>query len=268
MKKISLVFLALLCALCASAYSFSFEGFAAGKYAIVMEVDRNPNGSITGRYAYQSTLNDRGRDNRSAWLYITPDGNSKTNYTITDSNGKVQERWSNASFSRADGINYFTVNVVNAKGRSFTLNLHTLKNRDSTTTGIQPSPNTPNAPTRADENTYITAYYTDHINCNTKDMFDYSTIAYRLDTLMGLVNYALMKELFEYSGVIQYNGRYFWDSAFRARYCCDPYVVWAYDPSTSAFYVWMRKDSQELWWSETGSIPSDFQQLVATYSGL
>lgn len=269
MKKFVLVMVAMLWAFSAFAYRFTFEGYAAGKYAIVMEVDRNANGSITGRYAYKSTLNDRGRNNRAAWLYIAPDGNSKTDYIITDSNGKVQEHWSNASFSRSNGVNYFTVSVRNARGRTFTINLHSTTDSSSSSSSfhIQTSPNTPSAASRADENTAITAYYADHINYSTEEMFDYSSIANRLDTLMGLVNYALMKELFEYNGAIQYNGRFFWDSAFRVRFCCDPYVIWAYDPSKAAFYVWMRKDSQELWWSETGQLPSDFMQLVETYNG-
>ena len=122
---------AMLWAISAFAYRFTFEGYAAGKYAIVMEVDRNANGSITGRYAYKSTLNDRGRNNRAAWLYIAPDGNSKTDYIITDSNGKVQEHWSNASFSRTNGVNYFTVSVRNAKGRTFTINLHSTTDSSS-----------------------------------------------------------------------------------------------------------------------------------------
>ncbi len=118
MKYIILILLQL-SSLLTYAYQFSFNGKADDKYPIVIEVDRNPNGSITGRYAYQSTLRNQGRDNRASWLYIQPVGNSKSDYVVTDSKGNIQEQWSDATFWRDNGINYFSVDVTNAKGKTF-----------------------------------------------------------------------------------------------------------------------------------------------------
>ncbi len=46
-KYIASILMALLCPLWGYAYQFTFEGKADNKYPIVIEVDRNSNGSIT-----------------------------------------------------------------------------------------------------------------------------------------------------------------------------------------------------------------------------
>lgn len=117
------------------AYQFKFDGMAANKYPIVIEVDRNANGSISGRYAYKSTLRKQSREKSSSWLYIRPDGNSKSNYIITDSQGNVQEYWSNAAFWREGGVNYFDASVVNAKGSSFGISAYSASKNTSTWAG-------------------------------------------------------------------------------------------------------------------------------------
>ncbi|MDE6339833.1 MAG: hypothetical protein K2K97_08625, partial [Muribaculaceae bacterium] len=106
------------------AYQFTFDGEAANKYPIVIEVDRNANGSIVGRYAYKSTLKRQGRNNRTSWLYIRPDGNSKSNYIITDAQGNVQEYWTDATFWRDGNVNYFDVAVRNNRGNTFGIHAH------------------------------------------------------------------------------------------------------------------------------------------------
>lgn len=107
------------CYLAGNAYQFQLDGVAANKYPVVIEVDRYTNGAIYGRYAYKSTLNRQGRDDPSSWLYIRPRGDSKNEYIITDSEGGVQEVWSNAFFWRNCNVNFFDVAVLNAKGNSF-----------------------------------------------------------------------------------------------------------------------------------------------------
>lgn len=96
-----------LLALSAKAYELTLEGKAAGKYPIVMEVDRDFNGALTGRYAYLSTLKREGRDKKSSWLYITPNGYSGENYIVKDSRGNIQEVWSNAEFTKEDNVYRF-----------------------------------------------------------------------------------------------------------------------------------------------------------------
>lgn len=134
-NQVSAFLFAIFCCLTGYAYQFTFDGEADNKYPIVIEVDRTPDGAITGRYAYKSTLNKQGRGNRASWLYILPDGNSKSNYIITDSQGKVQERWTNASFWRKGEVNYFDVTVTNAKGKTFWLNAHSTSKNTGTWAG-------------------------------------------------------------------------------------------------------------------------------------
>lgn len=102
------------------AYQFTLEGTVGGKYPIVIEVDRNSNGAIYGRYAYLSTLNKLGRYNSSSWLYIKPDGDSNQMYIITDVNGKVEEHW-DIAMTRKNGINILEGSLVTAKSKWFTV---------------------------------------------------------------------------------------------------------------------------------------------------
>ena len=106
-------------------FSLTLEGDAAGKYPILMQVNRNSNGSITGRYAYQSTLNNQGADDPSSWLNIRPNGSSTTDYTITDSKGDVQERWHDGKLRSANGTYSFAATVINAKGKTFRISAQT-----------------------------------------------------------------------------------------------------------------------------------------------
>lgn len=123
-KQLLSLLVALLSCLTGYAYQFTFDGEADNRYPIIIEVDRTSNGAITGRYAYKSTLSKLGRKNRASWLYIRPNGSSKSDYIITDSQGKVQEKWFGASFWREGEVNYFSVTVTNAKGKTFGINAH------------------------------------------------------------------------------------------------------------------------------------------------
>ena len=117
------------------AYQFIFDGEADNQYPIVIEVDRYPHGAIYGRYAYTKTLKRMGRDNDNAWLYITPVSNSTSDYTITDNQGNIQERWSNATFWRENNVNFLSVSVRNAKGKAFNIDAHTASKNTTTWAG-------------------------------------------------------------------------------------------------------------------------------------
>lgn len=117
------------------AYQFTFDGEAANQYPIVIEVDRYSHGAITGRYAYKSTLKKQGRDKDSSWLYINPVSNSTSDYTITDYQGNIQEIWSNATFWRENSVNYLSVSVRNAKGKTFNIDAHSISKNTSTWSG-------------------------------------------------------------------------------------------------------------------------------------
>lgn len=252
----------MLWAFSAFAYRFTFEGYAAGKYAIVMEVDRNANGSITGRYAYKSTLNDRGRNNRAAWLYIAPDGNSKTDYIITDSNGKVQEHWSNASFSRSNGVNYFTVNVINAKGRTFTINLH------STT---ESASNSSSSSTNYDEEQSLAVYFRDKIGRYPSEigLFIYPKFHSRIIRTAGIPGFSSLCSAFENQTTIAFSNGMYWAFGYKENQSSDNLMaLWAYDPESDVLYIWSRYGTTESWKSDVGSISSDFKNLVREKVGI
>lgn len=126
------IILLLINALSCQAYRFIFEGMAAGQFPIIMEVDRTANGAIVGRYAYKSTIEKYGRDRRASWMYINPSENSCSEYLVTDSSGKNPEMWSNARFWRENGKNCFSVDVINAQGKHFSISAQSVT-RNSTT---------------------------------------------------------------------------------------------------------------------------------------
>lgn len=124
-----------LLALSAQAYQLTLEGMAAGKYPIIMEVDRDSNGALSGRYAYKSTLKRDGRDKKSSWLYITPNGYSGENYIVKDYHGNIQEVWSNAEFTKEDDVYRFLTGVTNAKGSSFAISARSTSKPSSSWAG-------------------------------------------------------------------------------------------------------------------------------------
>ena len=71
-----------------------------------------------------------------------------------------------------------------------------------------------------------------------------------------------MTSIYQVQGGIEYTKAMYWGSGFVAHECCDPATVWAYDSDNDSFYVWIRKDGQDYWWSESGNIPFKFQELV------
>ncbi|MBD5283647.1 MAG: hypothetical protein HDS31_03455 [Bacteroides sp.] len=132
---ITSILMAFLCVSTGLAYQYTFDGTAAGRYPIVMEVDRNGNGPISGRYAYKSTLKSKGRNNSSSWLYISSYRGSKSDYIITDSQGNIQEYWTDVLFWKENGVNCMSVSVENIKGRTFTINVQSQSKNTSTWTG-------------------------------------------------------------------------------------------------------------------------------------
>lgn len=110
----------------------------------------------------------------------------------------------------------------------------------------------------------LTPYYKQHIGemvCDF-DMFNYLPIKFRLIDCMGIENYFALKEIYQTQGDIQYSKSMFWGSGYMAHQCCDPATVWAYDTDNNSFYVWIRQDGQDYWWSESGNIPIKFHEIV------
>ncbi len=92
------MFLVMMLAVSIPASAQKFTGKVGGKYPVVVYLD--PNGtSITGKYAYRSTLKKQG-DKPSTWLYIKGTaedmGARGTTYNcvVRDSKGKMVEHWS------------------------------------------------------------------------------------------------------------------------------------------------------------------------------
>lgn len=75
-------------------------------------------------------------------------------------------------------------------------------------------------------------------------------------------NFDLMYSFYETQTPIEYIGGMFWASGFKAHQCCNPAVLWAYDSYTNAFYVWVRYEGKDYWWSESGELPYKFRELV------
>lgn len=126
MRKTFLLLSLALFSLAGLAQKFTFDGEIWSDnsnvhYNIVIEINRASNGAITGRYAYNSTLRKKGRNARSSWLYFRRDGNSTENYFIIDSDGKVQEYWSDVSINTVNGITFLSAQMTNVKRRNFSI---------------------------------------------------------------------------------------------------------------------------------------------------
>lgn len=118
---------------------------------------------------------------------------------------------------------------------------------------------------QADENGSLTSYFKEHIGqmvCDF-DMFNDLRVKTRLINLMGDDCYFALKEIYQTQVDIEYTDGMFWSFGFMAHQCCDPATVWAYDTFVNDFYIWIRKDGEEYWWSESGNIPFKFRELVS-----
>lgn len=223
-----------------SAQAYKLEGTIGGKYPIVVELEEYDDGFISGRYAYKSTLEKNG-EGECSWLSINPSYENPTGqWDIRDCKPEHVETWKNVRFNG----NTLTAKMTNIRGKSYTVSASVVA--------------TPSA--IAD----LTSYFKQHIGDYVYDfdMFHNQEINRRLDKLMPNGNFDLMQSYYQTQTPIEYTEGMFWASGFMAHQCCYPAVVWSYDSNCNSFYVWIRKNGQDYWWSESGTIPYKFRELV------
>lgn len=223
------------------ANTFNLEGMIGAKYPIVVELEQLYDGSFEGRYAYLTTLRNSG-DVPCSWLSITP--NPKAPYSewfVRDCNGKVVEKWRNINF---ESHQILTANMTNIRGISYEVSA-TLSEKSSDMRSLD-------------------TYFRQHLGeyAYEFNLFDNDKIKIRLVNVMGLVNFNNLKHIYETEFPIEYQKGMYWVSGFKAHQCCDPAAVLAYDSHSNSFYVWIRKDDNNYWWSESGEIPFKFRELV------
>ena len=245
MKRLTHLLVTLLVVLTCDAEVIHFEGTIGGKYPIVMELTQNQNGTLSGKYAYKSTLEKYGANNRNSWLYIHPMAGTFDRWTVKDAKGAVQEHWYDVSMP---DIRYLVAKMKNAKGNVYKVEAYEVLDND-----FEPMID-------------LNAYFKSYIGEAPSDirMFDNGTVAVRMQSTIGYNNYQYLKSIYQTQGGIEYTKGMFWGSAFKAHQCCDPYVVWAYDTDNNCFYVWILKDEREYWWSESGNITYKFRELVGS----
>ena len=118
---------------------------------------------------------------------------------------------------------------------------------------------------RYDKDASLTPYFKQHIGemvCDF-DMFNYLPVKFRLINLMGLEPYFELKDIYQTQGDMEYSKGMYWGSGYMAHQCCDPATVWAYDTHNDSFYIWIRKDGKDYWWSESGNIPLKFREIIS-----
>lgn len=236
-----LVFLIFQSSLAFAQTIYKLEGTIGGQYPIVIELEEFEDGLYSGWYAYKSTLRDTG-DIECSWLLINPDyHNPTTKWNIRDCKPDVVGEWDNVNFK---DDKHLTAKVKNTRGR--------IDEVSATVTYVEHKEN-------------LTAYFRQHIGemvCDF-DMFNNLTIKFRLIDLMGNTSYYLLKQIYQTQGDIEYSNGMFWAGGFMAHQCCDPATVWAYDTHNNSFYIWIKQDSRDYWWSETGNIPIKFREIVS-----
>lgn len=244
--KFYLVGLLSFLSLSVSAQKYKLEGKIGDKYSIVIELQNMGDGIFNGRYAYNSTLRRDGNVNCS-WLNISPSQDAPySEWVVTDCKGNKAEVWYNIRFS---DNKYLSARMINVKGRSY----------DVTATVTGASSNHSQTQSQS-----LEAYYKEHLSdyAGVFHMFKDKRIADRLQKMMGASDFEALKNISQVETPIQFNNGMFWASGFKAHQCCDPITVWAYDSYTNNFYVWIRKDDREYWWSESGNVPLKFRELV------
>ncbi|MBD5367184.1 MAG: hypothetical protein HDR82_09350 [Bacteroides sp.] len=240
MRRIRICILTALLPFLSLAKVYKLDGMIGSKYPVVIELEEFEEGWFSGQYAYTSTLRKSG-DNVCSWLLINPSYEApETQWAIRDCKPDVVETWSNVKF---DG-KHLTARMKNVKGTTY----------DVVATVTQ----------QANESAPLTSFFKQHIGemvCDF-DMFNYLPIKFRLLNMMENSSYAALKEIYQTQGDIEYSKGMFYGSGFMAHQCCDPATVWAYDTDNNSFYVWIRKDGKDYWWSETGNIPIKFREIV------
>ena len=224
-----------------SAAVYKLDGTIGGKYPIVIELEEHYDGLFSGRYAYKSTLQKKG-DLDCSWLEIHPNYHDPAStWDVRDCNLNSVETWYNVSF---DDGKHLTCRMKNVKGKTYDVVANV-------TESSQSSPST-------------LAYFKSHIGDSPSDfhMFFDPFIQQRFEDLMGVNNFNYMTYIYQNQGGIEYTKGMYWGSGFMAHQCCDPATIWAYDSYNESFYIWIRKDDRDYWWSETGNIPYKFQELV------
>ena len=220
---------------------YKLDGTIGGQYPIVIELEEHYDGLFSGRYAYKSTLRKNG-DVECSWLMINPSyADPETQWTIRDCKPDVVEEWSNVNFNDRK---HLTARMKNVRGKSYAV---------TATVTSQGS------------NENLTPYFKQHIGETVydMDMFNYLPVKSRLIALMGNTSYSFLKKIYQTQGDIEYSKGMFYGSGFMAHQCCDPATVWAYDTHSNSFYIWIRKDDRDYWWSETGDIPIKFREIVS-----
>lgn len=240
-RLFAIVFAAFLPNLLTAQNVYKLKGMIGGQYPIVIELQEFDDGFISGRYVYKSTLQKNG-DVECSWLSINPSyNNPETQWTIRDCKPNVVEEWFNVNFNDRK---HLTARMKNTNGKTYDVvaNVVSLGNNEN-----------------------LTAYYKQHIGemvCDF-DMFNELRVKSRLVSLMGNTSYSFLKDIYQTQGDIEYSKGMFWGSGFMAHQCCDPATVWAFDTYSNTFYVWIRKDDRDYWWSESGKIPIKFREIVS-----
>lgn len=241
-RRISLIALLVLFTTSALAKTYKMDGVIGGKYPIVIEIEEDDEGFYFGRYAYKSTLQKYGSVDCS-WLDIMPgfEGQRPIWY-IRDCNLNNVETWYDIRFN--DG-KHFTAKMKNVKGNVY----------DIVASVTEATRNSPS----------MASYFKEHIGDSPYDfrMFFDPSIQRRFENMMGEDSFNYMVYIYQTQGGIEYRKGMYYGTAFKAHECCDPATVWAYDVNEDVFYVWIRKDSRDYWWSESGNIPIKFQELVS-----
>ena len=224
-----------------SAATYRLEGMVGGKYPIVIELEETQKGLYSGRYAYNLTLKRDG-DAACSWLYIKPDQESPySEWIITDCKGKVEERWYNVNFIDHQ---HLTARMKNVKGKVYDI--------EASIAG------------QSDTKIPLNSYFKQHLGEYASDfnLLSDSRIAKRFEDFMGILNFDALKEIYQVQVPIEYAKGMFWSYGFMPHQCCDPVAIWAYDTQNNSFYVWIRKNDRDYWWSESGNVPFEFKELV------
>ncbi|MDE6497908.1 MAG: hypothetical protein K2L21_04525 [Muribaculaceae bacterium] len=239
-NKVFMVVIAMLAAtVAAGARVIRMEGKIGNAYPIVMELEEEAPGVFSGRYAYSKTL-QRSGDVACSWLYIAPDENDPySRWTVKDCHGKAVEWWYDVRYT---GGATLSACMRNARGKHYDVTAGTTE--------------------AAHES--LTPYYRQHLGEYVSEfsMWDDPRVNARLSAMMGIMNFLYLKEIYQVEHPVEYHKGMFWSSGFVAHQCCDPAALWAYDTSKNSFYVWIRKDDRDYWWSETGEVPVEFQWFV------
>lgn len=241
--RLSLFILLISCPIISLAQTvYKLEGKIGNEYPVVIELEEFDDGYYSGWYAYKSTLKKYG-DAPCSWLLINP-SHEDPFYTwgIRDCKPEQVETWCNVNF---DNGKQLKAKMKNASGRTYDLSA-TVVSQYKTDASLTP-------------------YFKKHIGemvCDF-DMFNYLPAKFRLINLMGWEPYFELKNIYQTQGDMEYSKGMFWGSGFMAHQCCDPATVWAYDTHNDSFYVWIRKDGRDYWWSETGDIPIKFREIVS-----